>query len=160
MEIANKVSGIAVDTNGSKITVLGIIDRPGIAASVFEPLAEVGISVDVIVQNSSVEGTTDLTFTVSNDDLPKAVSVITKIKDSIGASSISSSPNLSKVSIVGTGIQNAPGIAAQMFRTLYETNVNIEMITTSEIRITCIIDKDKVQKAAQALHGAFELENK
>ena len=160
MEIANKVSGIAVDTNVSKITVLGIIDRPGIAASVFEPLAEVGISVDVIVQNSSVEGTTDLTFTVSNDDLPKAVSVITKIKDSIGASSISSSPNLSKVSIVGTGIQNAPGIAAQMFRTLYETNVNIEMITTSEIRITCIIDKDKVQKAAQALHGAFELENK
>jgi aspartate kinase len=159
MEMANKVTGIAVDTNVSKITVLGIIDRPGIAASVFEPLAEVGISVDVIVQNASVKGTTDLTFTVSNDDLSKGVNVITKIKDDIGASSITSSTNLSKISIVGTGIQNAPGIAAQMFRTLFEENVNIEMITTSEIRITCIVDKDKAQNAAHALHSAFQLEN-
>ncbi len=158
MEVRNKVRGIAIDTNVAKITILGVIDRPGIASTLFDPLAEAGISVDVIVQNASVEGTTDLTFTVSSSDLAKALEVVEPFIRDLGGRDLVSSDKLAKVTIVGTGMQNAPGYASRMFRALYQANINIEMITTSEIRITCIIERERVAEAAQTLHSAFELE--
>ncbi len=158
MEMRNKVRGVAVDTNVAKITILGVTDRPGIAASLFEPLAEAGISVDVIVQNASVEGTTDVTFTVASQDLAQSIEVVDSIIKDIGAKGVVSSNQMAKISIVGTGMQNAPGYASRMFRALYQASINIEMITTSEIRITCIIDQDRAAEAAQVLHSAFELD--
>jgi aspartate kinase len=158
MEIRNKVSGIAHDTNVAKLTVIGVPDRPGIAATIFDPLAKANISIDTIVQNASIENITDLTFTVARDDLTTAMSIVEPVAKDIGAKGCVSDANLAKVSIVGTGMQNMPGYAAKMFRTLYEKGINIQLITTSEIRITCIISQDRVKDAVQALHKAFELE--
>ncbi len=158
MEVRNKVRGIAHDLNVAKITVLGVPDRPGIATAIFEPLAKENVSVDTIVQNASVERVTDLTFTVAKSDLDKAMKVIEPVAKSIGARGCIADAKLGKVSIVGTGMQNTPGYAARMFRSLYEKGINIELITTSEIRITCIIDEARVEEALNALHKAFELE--
>ena len=157
-EMRNRVSGIATDTNVAKITVQGVKDRPGIAANLFEPLANVGISVDVIVQNASVGGTTDLTFTVKRDDLNRATSVVEKVAEDLGSNDLVTSLGLAKVSIVGTGMQDAPGYASTMFRTLADAGINIEMITTSEIRITCLVSEDSVGPASRALHTAFDLD--
>ncbi|MBI4201625.1 MAG: aspartate kinase [Chloroflexi bacterium] len=158
MENRNKVAGVAADRNVAKITVLGVPDRPGIAATVFEPLAREGISVDTIVQNASVDRLTDLTFTVARTEAQRALEVTEPVARSIGARGCASAQNLAKVSVVGTGMQNAPGYAATMFRALYDAGINIEMITTSEIRITCIVDEAKVPEAVRALHAAFQLE--
>ena len=158
-EIRNRVSGIATDTNVSKITVLGVVDRPGIAASLFEPLTEVGISVDVIVQNASVGGATDMTFTVMRTDLARAVQVVQKVANGLGSGEVVTASDLAKLSIVGTGMQNAPGYASTMFRTLADAGINIEMITTSEIRITCLVKEAQVTEAARALHTAFDLDS-
>lgn len=157
-EIRNRVSGIATDVNVAKITVQGVRDRPGIAASLFEPLAEVGISVDVIVQNASTGGTTDLTFTVKRDDLGRAEEVVRQVAEDLGSQGLTTSLGLAKVSVVGTGMQDAPGYASTMFRTLANEGINIEMITTSEIRITCIVSEDAIGRAARALHTAFDLD--
>ena len=157
-EKRNRVSGIATDTNVAKITVQGVRDRPGIAASLFEPLAEVGISVDVIVQNASIGGTTDLTFTVKRDDLSRAESVVRKVAEDLGSERLVTALDLAKVSVVGTGMQDAPGYASTMFRTLADAGINIEMITTSEIRITCIVSEEQVGPASRALHTAFDLD--
>ena len=157
-EIRNRVRGIAADTNVAKITVLGLVDRPGIAARLFETLADAGVSVDVIVQNASVDGATDLTFTVKGTDLDRAVEVVGVVARDLGSRGVESADKLAKVSIVGTGMLGAHGYAAKMFRALADIDVNIEMITTSEIRITCIVDEAKVGDAARALHAAFELE--
>jgi len=158
MEVRNKVRGIAHDTNVAKITVISVPDHPGIAAAIFEPLAKANISVDTIVQNASIENITDLTFTVARSDLVKAMSIVEPVIKSIGAKRCVTDSTLAKVSIVGTGMQNTPGYAARMFRALYEQDINIQLITTSEIRITCIIAEDRVKDAVQALHKAFELE--
>ncbi len=158
MEVRNKVSGIAHDLNVAKITVVGIPDRPGIASSIFESLAEAGISVDTIVQNASIENITDLTFTVAKGDLAKAMKVVKPIAESIGARQCASDSKLGKVSVIGTGMQNTPGFAARMFSALSQEGINIQLITTSEIRITCIIDEARVSEAVRALHRAFELE--
>src|SRR5450756_1968502 len=158
METRKRVRGIAHDLNVGKITVVGVPDRPGLAASVFEPLAEAGISVDVIVQNVSVEGSTDLSFTVARTDLAKALRIVEPVAREIGAKQVQSSDNLGKVSVVGAGIQSAPGIAAAMFRALYDARLNIEMISTSEIRITCIVDREKVEEAVRTLHATFQLD--
>jgi aspartate kinase len=158
MEVRNKVRGIAHDLNVAKVTVLAVPDQPGIATAIFEPLAEAGVSVDTIVQNASIKGTTDLTFTVTRSDLSKAIQIAKPIAKSIGAKGCVTDSKLGKVSIVGTGMQNTPGYAARMFRTLYDAGINIELITTSEIRITCIINESKVADAVRALHKAFELE--
>ena len=157
-ETRNRVRGIATDTNVAKITVLGVTDRPGIAASLFEPLAAADISVDIIVQNSSVDGATDLTFTINRTDLPNALEVAEGVARILGGRGVVSADSLAKVSIVGTGMQDAPGYASRMFRTLADKNINIEMITTSEIRITCIVYEEQLAEAAQALHAAFQLE--
>jgi aspartate kinase len=158
VEQRNKVSGIAHDSNVAKVTVRGVPDRPGIAASLFGPLSDAGISVDTIVQNASVEKITDLTFTVARNDLDKAMKLMEPLAKQIGAGEILSDLSLAKVSIVGAGMQSGPGYAATMFRTLFDAGINIELITTSEIRITCIIDESKVKEAVRALHKAFELE--
>ncbi len=158
MEVRNKVRSIAHDLDVAKTTVVGIPDRPGIAAAIFEPLAKAGISVDTIVQNASIENITDLTFTVAKSQLDRAMEVVKPIAESIGARECVSDTRLGKVSIVGTGMQNTPGFAARMFGALSEKNINIQLITTSEIRITCIIEETKVNDAVRALHRAFELE--
>jgi aspartate kinase len=158
MELKNKVRGIAHDADVAKITVAGVPDRPGIASAVFQPLAGAGISVDTIVQNASIENITDLTFTVSRGDLPKALDIIRGVVPQIGAREVFSDSRLAKVSIVGSGMQNTPGYAARMFNTLAQAGINIQLITTSEIRITCIIDEGQVQNAVKALHRDFELE--
>lgn len=158
MEARNKVRGIAHDTNVAKITVIGVPDHPGIAAAIFEPLTRANISVDTIVQNASVENITDLTFTVSRDDLIKAMSIVEPVAKSVGSKRCVTDATLAKVSIIGTGMQNTPGYAARMFRALYEQGINIQLITTSEIRITCIISEDKIKDAVQTLHRVFELD--
>ena len=158
MEVRNKARAIAHDLNVAKITVVGVPDRPGIAAALFEPLAKAGISVDTIVQNASIQNITDLTFTVAKGDLAKAMKVIEPIARAIGARECSSDSKLGKVSVIGTGMQNSPGYAARMFSTLSKQEINIQLITTSEIRITCIIDEIRVEEAVRALHRAFELE--
>ena len=158
MEVRNRVRGIADDLNVAKITVVGVPDRPGIASAIFKPLAEAGISVDSIVQNASVENITDLTFTVVKNELRKAMKVVRPIAGEIGARQCLSDSAVSKISIVGTGIQNTPGYAARMFEALSNEGINIQLITTSEIRITCIISEDRVKDAVNALHRAFEME--
>ena len=158
MEQFNRVRGIAHDLDVAKITLRGIADRPGIAATAFEPLAENHISVDVIVQNASAEGLADLTFTVSRGDLSRTIPIIEQVAKELQASSVGTDTHMAKVSIVGTGIQSAPGFAARMFRCLFNSGINIEMISTSEIRLTCIIAEDKAEEALRALHEAFALE--
>ncbi len=158
MEVRNKVRGITHDLDVAKITVVGVPDRPGIAAAIFGPLADAGISVDTIVQNASINNITDLTFTVARSQLAEAMAVAEPIARSIGARDCVSAADLGKVSIIGTGMQNTPGYAARMFRALSEAGINIQLITTSDIRITCIIDANKVKDAVRTLHRAFELE--
>jgi len=157
-EIRNRVRGIATDKDVAKITVFSVVDRPGIAAALFDPLAESDISVDIIVQNASVSGTTDLTFTIKQSDVDRAMKVVEEVAQDLGTTNVGKAENLAKISIVGTGMQDSPGYASTMFRSLAEAKINIEMITTSEIRITCIIGSDQVAKAAEVLHAAFELE--
>jgi len=158
MEERNKVRSVAHNLDVAKITVIGVPDRPGIAAAIFQPLAKAGISVDTIVQNASINNITDLTFTVAKSDLAKAMEVVRPIATSIGAKECVSDSKLGAVSIIGTGMQNTPGFAARMFGALSEQGINILLITTSDIRITCIIDEDRVQDTVRALHQAFELD--
>jgi len=158
MEVRNKVSGIVHDTNVAKVTVIGVPDHPGIASAIFEPLANADISVDTIVQNASIEKIADLTFTVTRSDLSRAMSIVETVAKTVEAKRCVADSKLAKVSIVGTGMLATPGYAAKMFRTLYEQGINIQLITTSEIRITCIISEDSVEDAVRALHRAFELE--
>ena len=158
VEQRNKVSGIAYDTDVAKVTVRGVPDRPGIAATVFGPLSDAGISVDTIVQNASVERIADVTFTVTRKDLERALKLIEPIAHQISAGDVITDDHLAKVSIVGAGMTSAPGYASRMFKTLFDSGINIEIISTSEIRITCIIDESRVADAVRALHKAFELE--
>ena len=158
MEVRNKVRSIAYDLDVAKITVVGVPDRPGIAAALFEPLAVANISVDTIVQNAGIDNITDLTFTVAKSQLDKAMEVVQPIAESIGTRECLSDANLGKVSVIGTGMQNTPGYAAKMFGVLSERGINIQLIATSEIRITCIIEEPKVKDAVRALHHAFKLD--
>ena len=158
MEGRNKVMGIAEDTDVARITIRGVPDQPGIAAAIFEPLGESGISVDTIVQNASVERLTDLTFTLSRPDLNKALDIVKPIAETIHAPEVLADTHLAKVSVIGAGMTSGPGYAGRMFRTLTDAGINIELITTSEIRITCLIDEKQTAAAVRALHKAFELE--
>jgi aspartate kinase len=158
MEGFNRVRGIAHDMDVAKVTLRHVPDRPGVAAEIFEPLADAHLSVDTIVQNASEDNLTDLTFTIAKGDLARALPYVHEIAKRIGAKEVVADERMGKVSIVGTGIQSAPGYAARMFRTLSEAGINIEIISTSEIRITCIVPEDRVADAVRALHKAFELE--
>jgi aspartate kinase len=158
MEDRNRVRSVAHELGVAKVTVRGVPDEPGVAAAVFEPLSAAGISVDVIVQNVSSEEHTDLTFTVHEAELPQALRLVESAVEQVGASDVNHSSGLAKVSLVGTGMLNTPGIAARMFRTLAVAGINIEMISTSEIRITCIVAQDRAVDAVRALHSAFDLD--
>jgi aspartate kinase len=158
VEQRNKVRGLAHDRNVAKVTLLAVPDRPGIARRVFAPLADEGINVDMIVQNVGHDGATDLSFTVPRAELARAEKVLDPIVTEMGARGLTTSPSVAKVSIVGAGLHNAPGYAARMFGALADAGVNIEMISTSEVRITCVIGESALPDALAALHGAFELE--
>jgi aspartate kinase len=158
MEQSNKVRGIAHQDHIAKVTVRAVPDRPGIAAQLFEPLATAGVSVDTIVQNASVEDLTDMTFTVAQADLDPALRTVQGLLPTLGAREVVSDADLGAVSIVGTGMATTPGYAARMFRTLFEQKINIELISTSEIRITCIVASARVGDAVRALHEAFALD--
>ena len=158
MEGFNRVRGIAHDLDVAKITIRHVPDRPGVAAEIFEPLARAHLSVDTIVQNASEEQLTDITFTVGKGDLQSALPLVRESARAIGAKDVVADERMGKVSIVGTGIQSAPGYAARMFKALSDAGINIEIISTSEIRITCIIPEERVADAVRALHHAFELE--
>jgi len=158
MEERKRVRGIAEETNVAKITVVDVPDRPGVAAAIFEPLGAAGISVDVIVQNIGRSRHTDLTFTVAESDLKAAEKLVKAAAKSIGAKKVESAAGVAKLSIVGTGMLGTPGIAGRMFRSLADAGINIEMISTSEIRITCLVARDQVQKGVRVLHKTFELD--
>jgi aspartate kinase len=158
VEQRNKVRGLAHDRNVAKITLVEVPDRPGVAHSVFAPLAEAGINVDMIVQNVGHRGATDLSFTIPRVELARAKRLLEPIVRDLGFREMTTDTAVAKVSIVGAGIQNAPGYAARMFGALADAGVNIEMISTSEIRITTIIAEDALEIALKALHAAFELE--
>ena len=158
MENRIKVTGIALNTNVAKITVRSVPDQPGVAAALFEPLAQAGISVDTIVQNTSSDRTTDISFTVSRTDLPRAESEVKLVMGELGTASIVTDSSLATVSVIGSGMQNTPGYASRMFRVLADGKINIDMITTSEIRISCIIREDQAQEAVRLLHRDFQLD--
>jgi aspartate kinase len=158
MEIRNKARSIASDADVAKITIVGVPDQPGIAADVFSVLAEAGINVDTIVQNASIGGYTDLTFTVRRGDQNQVLEMMQPVCRRIGARDTQSDNRLGKVSVIGTGMLNTPGYAARMFRALSDKGINIELISTSEIRITCLVEKTKIKEAVRALHHSFDLD--
>ena len=158
MEERQRVRGIAQESNVGKITVVGVRDRPGVAAAIFEPLGKAGISVDVIVQNIGRSGRTDLTFSVAESDLKAAEKLVRAAVKTVGATRVSSATGIAKFSIVGTGMLGTPGIAGRMFRALADAGINIEMISTSEIRITCLVARNQVEKGVRVLHKTFDLD--
>ena len=158
VEQRNKVRGLASDKDVAKVTILAVPDRPGVARIVFEPLAAAGINVDMIVQNVGHDGATDLSFTLPRDQLQAAGRVLAPVVTELGAAGLKTDATLAKVSIVGAGLHSAPGYAARMFGALADAGVNIEMISTSQVRITCVIAEARLVAALEALHGAFELE--
>jgi aspartate kinase len=158
MEDRPKVRGIAHETDVAKVTLLGVPDRPGIAAGVFGPLGESHINVDIIVQNVSHSGHTDLSFTLAESDLVRARPILERVVGGVGAEGYDADRDIAKVTVVGSGILGTPGIVARIFETLARESINIRMISTGEIRVTCIIDRDRVEDAVRALHRAFELD--
>lgn len=158
MEIRKNVRGVAHDTDVALITLMRVPDRPGIAAAIFQPLADANISVDAIAQSSGADGTTEISFTVSRDSLARALEITSGIAPRIQAERVDSADDLAKVSIVGTGMQSAPGYAARMFGALASADINIGIISTSDIRITCIVPRDRAEDAVRALHSTFELD--
>ena len=155
------ISGIAFARDEAKITVIDVPDRPGIAYQILGPIAEANIDVDMIIQNQSVEGKTDFTFTVPRADYQKALDLLKKsVQAHIGAKDIMGDPKVSKVSVVGVGMRSHVGVASKMFRTLSEEGINILMISTSEIKISVVIDEKYMELAVRALHKAFELDQK
>ena len=149
------VSGVSYDKNEVKITILRVPDRPGLAAQVFGPIADAHIVVDMIIQNAGADGTTDLTFTVSKADYKKALSIVEKTAPAIAAKGVDVDTDIAKVSVVGVGMRTHAGVAAKMFRVLAEEGVNIEMISTSEIKISVVIDAKYTELAVRVLHEAF-----
>jgi aspartate kinase len=152
------VSAVISDSSEAKLTVTGVPDQPGIAARLFRALADQSINVDMIEQNVSVAGTTDISFTVPHQDLKTAQAVTSDLGPQIGATTVTADPDIATVSIIGAGMKTHPGVSAAMFETLAAEGINIEMISTSSIRLTCVVRADVVEKAVASLHRAFELD--
>jgi aspartate kinase len=152
------ISGVTQDDTEAKVTVAGVPDKPGIAARLFRALADDGINVDVIVQNTSADGVTDISFTVPTEELDRTLVLAEGLTDDLGAADVSGEPRVGRVSVVGAGMKSHPGVAAKVFETLADAGINIEMISTSEIRISCIIGDEHLDQAVQVLHDAFVLE--
>lgn len=152
------VSGIAFNRDEAKVTILGVPDQPGIASQILAPIGANNIEVDVIVQNVAADGTTDLTFTVNRSDMDKAVALLQETANKIGARSVDADNKVAKVSIVGVGMRSHAGVASTMFAALADDGINIQMITTSEIKISVIIDERYLELAVRTLHSAFKLD--
>jgi aspartate kinase len=152
------ISGVTYALEDAKVTVHSLPDRPGVAARVFTLLAAAHINVDMIIQNSSEDGVTDISFTASEDDLPKAEAVLTAEQAALGFDSIETDADMAKVSVVGAGMKTHPGVAAKMFEVLADNGINIEMISTSSIKISCVVRKEHVDRAVRALHETFQLD--
>ena len=155
-----EVSGIMGDKNQAKITLKEVPDQPGIAANIFAPLAHASISVDMIIQNVSEQGHTDMSFTLQREDLREAMVIMDKVAKKIHATHVSSDAKIAKISIVGAGMRSHSGVAAQIFKTLSAHKINILMISTSEIKVSCIIEQKNSKLAVNALHDAFNMEGK
>jgi aspartate kinase len=153
------ISGVVTDASEAKVTVLGVPDRPGVSAALFEPLAAANVNVDMIVQNTSTAGTTDISFTVPLADMAVAEGIVADVADSIEAAGVSHDNDIAKVSLVGAGMKTSPGIAAKMFRVLADEGVNIQMISTSTIRISVVVASPDLERAARVLHTAFGLDS-
>lgn len=153
------ISGVVTDISESKVTVVAVPDRPGISAALFEPLAAANVNVDMIVQNTSHDGTTDISFTLPKADRASASAIVERVAKEIGAAGVEVQDDIAKISLVGAGMKTSPGIAAKMFRVLAEQSVNIEMISTSTIRISVVTSAADLEKAARALHSAFDLDS-
>jgi aspartate kinase len=152
------ISGIAFNRDEAKCTILGVPDKPGIAANILGPIADANIEVDMIVQNVGANNTTDFTFTVHRNDLKKALGVLETVKDAIGAKEVTGDDKIAKVSIVGVGMRTHAGVASKMFRCLAAENINLQMISTSEIKISVVVEDKYMELAVRALHQAFELD--
>jgi aspartate kinase len=153
------ISGVVTDLSESKVTIVAVPDRPGISATLFEPLADANVNVDMIVQNTSHDGYTDISFTMPKADMSTAESIVSRIASEIGARGVEHDSEIAKISLVGAGMKSSPGIAAKMFRTLADHEVNIAMISTSTIRISVVTSAADLEKAARALHTAFGLDS-
>ena len=153
------ISGVVTDLSESKVTIVAVPDRPGISAALFEPLAAANVNVDMIVQNTSHDGTTDISFTMPKADMATAESIVSRVASEIGARGVEHDSQIAKISLVGAGMKSSPGIAAKMFRTLADNEVNIAMISTSTIRISVVTSSADLEKAARSLHTAFGLDS-
>ena len=151
------VSGVAYNKNEARIKVKGVPDKPGVASKLFTPISQAGIVVDVIIQNTSADGITDLTFTVPKTDFKRAMELVGQVARQIGARDVRGDTDIAKVSIIGIGMRNHSGVATKMFQTLAKENINIQMINTSEIKISCVIEEKYTELAVRALHEAFGL---
>jgi aspartate kinase len=157
---SNVVSGVAYSRDEAKMTLISVADRPGIAAAIFGPLADAGVNVDMIVQNISEEGRTDMTFSCPTNQVARAEEAMARAKEcgEINYNGLVADKNVAKVSVVGIGMRSHAGVAAKMFKALRDENINIKVITTSEIKISVLIDRKYMELAVQALHDTFELE--
>ena len=153
------ISGVVHDVGEAKMTLLGVPDRPGVSALLFESLAKANVNVDMIVQNTSIDGTTDISFTLPVGDIETAEPILTEVGKEVGAKGINKDENIVKLSLVGAGMKSSPGVAAKMFRVLADNGVNIEMISTSTIRISVVVERSKLEIAVRALHTAFGLDS-
>ncbi len=153
------VRGAAMDTTEAKLTLRGVPDKPGVAAQILGTIARKNISVDMIVQNIGREGKTDLSFTVKKSDLDTALKELNRIKEEVGAEAAESDPRIAKISVVGVGMRSHAGVAEKMFAALARENINIQMISTSEIKISCVVGEENAPRALEALHETFELDN-
>lgn len=152
------VSGIAYDGNEARLSITGVPDQPGVAATIFGALAQDSINVDMIIQSSAQDGLNDISFTVSRPDLKRAVVILESVKKKLGANAIVADDSVAKVSIVGVGMRSHPGVAAKMFSAFAENGINIEMISTSEIKVACVVREAEGPRAVKLLHKAFGLE--
>lgn len=151
------ISAVTHDTDEVKITITGVVDRPGVAAKLFRGLADQDVNVDMIVQNTSLEGHTDISFTAPQTETDKAVATCQALLGDLGAAAVTADDKIGRVSVVGAGMKSHPGVAATVFETLSANDINIEMISTSAIRISCVVHEDQVEDAVQVLHAAFDL---
>lgn len=154
------VTAVSFDKNQVKMTILDVPDKPGVAAKIFSALAKENINIDMIIQSAAYGRKNDISFTISYSDLKKAVEVLETVNKELNAGGVVYEENMAKVSIIGVGMKSHPGVAAKMFETLAKENINIEMISTSEIKISCIIRKEMLETAVKALHKVFNLDKK
>ncbi|MEE3194995.1 MAG: aspartate kinase [Candidatus Poribacteria bacterium] len=151
------VSGVTSDKDQAKVSLIGLPDTPGVAAEIFQSLADAGINIDMIIQNASQDGTADLSFTTAEKDLNKTIEIVSEIKAKTGFNSVNKDCNIAKVSVIGIGMKSHVGIASKTFRALADAGINIQMISTSEIKISCVIKEDQTERAVQVIHDVFEL---